>query len=320
VILCLDLTGSSVNQRRSRTEHGGRVFAVPAVCHHYPPILDGPARALMNMFSILILPMYVAASLLALWRLKHRPAEGPDTEASSLAAPLAASAGLLVHGLTLAQATASAGGLSVADTFSLTGWMMGGVGLWLLTRPNLVGLAVLLLPIAGLMALPTGLEGGSDAGVTYEWTTRTHIGLSLVAYTTLMLAAVLAVLMAIQHNRLRTRRLGGGMGGLTSLLPPLETTERALFATIGFGFLMLSLSILSGLMFIENVFAQHLAHKTILSILAWVEFGVLLLGRWRFGWRGHVALAWTLGGFTSLALAYFGSRIVLEFVLNQHWG
>jgi ABC-type uncharacterized transport system permease subunit len=274
----------------------------------------------MNMLAIFIFPVYAVSAGLAFLRLRRQPAAGPAGEIPALAAPAAASAGLLVHGLTLAQATAAEGGLSVSDTVSLTGWLMAGVALWLLTRPSLSGLAVMLLPIAGLMSLPTGLDGGSPAVSSYAWTTRTHIGLSLIAYTTLMLAAVLSVLMAIQHNRLRTRRLGGGMGGLTSLLPPLETTERALFATIGAGFLMLSLSILSGLMFVENMFAQHLVHKTVLSIIAWVEFGVLLLGRWRFGWRGHVALAWTLGGFSALVLAYFGSRIVLEFFLHQHWG
>jgi ABC-type uncharacterized transport system permease subunit len=274
----------------------------------------------MNTISLLILPVYFAASVLGFWRLRSQPGAGVAADAHTLAAPIAASLGLLLHGLTLAEATASDGGLSVADTLSLTGWMMAGVALWLLTRPALSGLAVMLLPIAGMLALPTGLDAGTEPATRYAWTTRTHIGLSLVAYTTLMLAAVLAILMAIQHNRLRTRRLGGGMGGLTSLLPPLETTEQALFATIGFGFLMLSLSILSGLMFVDDMFAQHLAHKTVLSILAWIEFGVLLIGRWRFGWRGQVALVWTLGGFAILVLAYFGSRVVLEILLHQHWG
>ncbi len=276
------------------------------------------------LLHIMILPAYLVASALA-WRgLSGRPAD-PDAAAPRgtghllRLAPVAAGLGLLAHGASLAQAIAGEGGLSVADTLSLTGWMMALVALWLLTRPTLAGLAVLMLPLAGVMALPTGFEAGA-VPESYAWTTRTHIALSLVAWTTLMLGALLAILMAVQHERLRTRRLGGGIGGFTSLLPPLETTERALFVTIGFGFLMLSLSILSGLMFIENLFAQHLVHKTILSIIAWLVFGVLLIGRWRFGWRGHVALAWTLGGFLSLALAYFGSRIVLEFVLNRHWG
>jgi ABC-type uncharacterized transport system permease subunit len=69
------------------------------------------------------------------------------------------------------------------------------------------------------------------------------------------------------------------------------------------------------MIFLENMFAQHLAHKTILSILAWLVFAILLAGRWLAGWRGRTAIRWTLGGFISLMLAYFGSKFVLEVIL-----
>jgi ABC-type uncharacterized transport system permease subunit len=143
-----------------------------------------------------------------------------------------------------------------------------------------------------------------------------HIALSLVASAALTIAALLALLMAVQDRRLRARRLDG----FTSMLPPLESMERTLFATIGVGFGLLSLGLFSGVIFIEDLFSQHLAHKTILSIAAWLVFALLLVGRWRFGWRGRTAVNWTLGGYAILALAYFGSRIVLEMVLGRHWG
>ena len=72
-------------------------------------------------------------------------------------------------------------------------------------------------------------------------------------------------------------------------------------------------------MFVQHMFAQHLAHKTVLSITAWAVFAVLLWGRWRFGWRGRTAIRWSLGGFVILALAYFGSKLVLEVLLGRHW-
>jgi ABC-type uncharacterized transport system permease subunit len=96
--------------------------------------------------------------------------------------------------------------------------------------------------------------------------------------------------------------------------------EQVLFTTIHAGVVLLTLSVFSGLIFVDNVFAQHLVHKTVLSIIALVVFGVLLLGRWRFGWRGRKAIHWTLVGYGLLVLGYFGSRFVLEVLLQRQWG
>jgi len=83
------------------------------------------------------------------------------------------------------------------------------------------------------------------------------------------------------------------------------------------GFLLLTLSLLSGALFLENLFAQHLVHKTVLSIIAWIVFAVLLSGRWFYGWRGRTAIRYTLSGFVILMLAYFGSKLVLELILQR---
>ncbi len=103
-------------------------------------------------------------------------------------------------------------------------------------------------------------------------------------------------------------------------MPPLEAAEQGLFACIWLGFFLLSLAIFSGLIFVENLLAQHLVHKTVLSVLGWLVFATLLFGRWRFGWRGQTASAWTLGGVATLLLAYFGSRLILELILGRQWG
>jgi ABC-type uncharacterized transport system permease subunit len=72
--------------------------------------------------------------------------------------------------------------------------------------------------------------------------------------------------------------------------------------------------------FVTNLFEQHLIHKTVLSLAAWVIFGILLMGRYRYGWRGRSAVRLTLTGFATLALAYFGSKFVLETLLGRHYG
>ena len=109
------------------------------------------------------------------------------------------------------------------------------------------------------------------------------------------------MLLAIQDYRLRHRQPGGFLRGI----PPLTAMEALLFQMIGAGFILLSITLVSGLFFLEDLFAQHLVHKATLSFIAWGVFGVLLWGRWRFGWRGRTAIRWTLSGFVFLALAYF---------------
>jgi ABC-type uncharacterized transport system permease subunit len=86
---------------------------------------------------------------------------------------------------------------------------------------------------------------------------------------------------------------------------------------IGAGFVLLTLALISGFAFLDDMFAQHLVHKTVLSTLAWLIFGGLLIGRFRYGWRGRTAITWTLSGFGVLILAYFGSKAVLELILQR---
>jgi ABC-type uncharacterized transport system permease subunit len=93
--------------------------------------------------------------------------------------------------------------------------------------------------------------------------------------------------------------------------------ETLLFRIIGLGVIALSISLLSGFIYLDNMFAQHLAHKTILSLIAWTIFVILLWGHYKFGWRGKIAIKWSLAGFILLMLAYFGSKFVFEFVLQQ---
>ena len=94
--------------------------------------------------------------------------------------------------------------------------------------------------------------------------------------------------------------------------------ETLLFQMIGAGFILLSVTLFSGFLFLQDLFAQHVAHKTVLSLIAWCVFAMLLWGRWRFGWRGQTAIRWTLSGFVFLVLAFFGSKLVLELILQRY--
>ena len=135
-----------------------------------------------------------------------------------------------------------------------------------------------------------------------------HVVLSVIGAGLLTLAAVQAVTLALQDALLH----GKSANRLVQALPPLQTMERALFVLIALGFFLLSLSLLSGLLFVDDMMAQHLAEKTVLSVIAWTLFGGLLWGRWRRGWRGRTAVRWTLAGYGVLILAYFGTKLLLS--------
>ena len=149
-----------------------------------------------------------------------------------------------------------------------------------------------------------------------NWILTSHILLSSLAYGLLAVAAVIAFFMIVQQNRLHSRQ---PLGWLESL-PALETMDRWMFVAVGLGFALLTLALFSGLFFVDDWFEQHLVHKTVLSFFGWSVFALLLLGRWKFGWRGKNAAWWTLSGFAVLLVAYFGSKFVLEALLDRQWG
>ncbi len=165
-------------------------------------------------------------------------------------------------------------------------------------------------------AASSGAGGSAPEAAAAGWELTAHILLSLGAAALLFAAAVTALLLVFLDRRLRLRRIAD----LPSVLPPLDVLERIMFRLIGAGFGLLTLALFTGFVFVTNLFTQNLVQKTALSLLAWTLFGVLLIGRVRFGWRGRSAVQWTLAGFGVLAVAYFGVKFVLEDMLGRHWG
>ena len=173
-------------------------------------------------------------------------------------------------------------------------------------------LGALLAPLAGLSVLLMLLpDRSTPVPVGDMLPLALHVALSLAAYALLSLAALQALVMAYQDLRLRQH----APGRVLRVLPPLGDMERLLFQLLALGFAALTLALVSGVLFLGDIFAPHLIEKTILSIGAWVVIGTLLVGRRRAGWRAQTAVRWTLAGFALLALGYLGSKFALEFVL-----
>jgi ABC-type uncharacterized transport system permease subunit len=206
---------------------------------------------------------------------------------------------------------------TIPEAASLIGLPIGAIAVVLSwVRPRFAAIAAALMIMAGAVAAVTVQGSEGFALERQNWEIAAHIVLSVLAYALLTIAVALAVALAMLDRRLRTRRALGWM----TALPSVEALEAGTFQALVAGFSILTLALFSGFIFVEDLFAQHLIHKTVLSCLAWIVFAVLLFGRWRFGWRGRTAAYWTLSGFSLLALAYFGSKIVLEGIFGRHWG
>ncbi|MGE4367341.1 cytochrome C assembly family protein [Thermomonas sp.] len=193
-----------------------------------------------------------------------------------------------------------------------------GIGMAALTTiygasGRMPALGIVVFPLSALALLGYLLYGHADTASRLDWRLQLHAWLALLAYATLALAAVLAIFLWAQERALRRREFHAWLRAL----PPLTELETLLFRSIAVGFVLLSATLLTGVLFVENLLAQHLVHKTVLSVLSWLAFGALLLGRWRRGWRGATAVRWTLAAMALLVLAFFGSKFVLELVLHR---
>ncbi|MFO7603554.1 MAG: cytochrome c biogenesis protein CcsA [Gammaproteobacteria bacterium] len=202
--------------------------------------------------------------------------------------------------------------LSLFHVLSLTAWLISTLVVLFAFRQPVENLGIIVFPVSALTLLLQIVWGGTTGQIGIDTVgVKAHVLLSLLAFSLLNIAAIQAVLLWIQTRHLRNRH----PGGFVRALPPLETMEQLLFRMIAIGYVLLTLSLLTGITFIHDIFAQHLVHKTVLTIIAWFVFALLLWGRWHYGWRGRVAVRWTLSGFAVLMLAYFGSKMVLELIL-----
>lgn len=222
---------------------------------------------------------------------------------------------LVLHSITLVQPFFS----SVTPAFSLPSSL--SIVMWLsslllylthLKRP-LETLGLFMIPIVILSLTITMLLPHYGKPVQLNNGLGIHIMLSLLAYSMLGLAMLQSLLLAAQHKQLHNHK----PGGLIRTLPPLQDMEILLFRLLTSGVLLLTLGVLSGFLFMDGFLGKQVAHKTILSLIAWLTFTTLLFGHWRYGWRGKTAIRWTLSGFGLLMLAFLGSKLILEYLVTQ---
>lgn len=267
------------------------------------------------MILIELLPSALYAAL-AFWFM--RPAPAGAHSAAGGARPVALAAALLVHAAVLSLQIFPEGRMrfGAGDALAVMTWL-ALVFYWIESLSSrLDGLHMLALPAAAICAaVPVIWPGRHDIGNADNLLFRAHFVMAMTAYSLFTLAALHAMLMsAVERNLHRGRLIR-----LLENMPPLLVMEGLLFRLITIAFVLLSATLITGIAFSEQVFGKPLAfsHKTVFAILAWVVFGTLLVGRHFRGWRGRLALRWTLGGFFVLLLAYIGTQFVLEVVLGR---
>lgn len=233
---------------------------------------------------------------------------------------------LVLHGIGLQQSMLGAQHLFIGWALALSAaiWL-GMVVFWLeslLVRID--GLQLLLLPAATLASgLAAAFPQGQYVPHADDAWLRVHLLIALAAYGLITIAALHAMMMALLdrhlHRPLDAPAERSIVGRVLDSQPPLLVQEQLLFRIIWIGFVVLTLAVGTGSVASMKLTGQILPfdHKTVFTLLSWVTFGVLLAGRHVWGWRGRVALRWTLTGFGFLILAYTGSRFVLEMILHR---
>jgi ABC-type uncharacterized transport system permease subunit len=237
-----------------------------------------------------------------------------DSQAQNRWIPLApALVAMILHALLLNHLIYQPTGLNLGFfvAFSLISWLVSVQILLSSIFRRIESLGIAVFPMSGLASIFTIFHFSDPVIISGDSSLQGHIMISVVAYSLIMLGAIQALLLAYQDYSIRTHN----PGGFIRYLPPMHDMETLLFQILGFGFVCLSASLLTGFLFLEDIFAQHLVHKTVLSIVAWFILAILLFGRFQFGWRGKTAIRWALSAFAFLMLAYFGSKLVLEFIL-----
>jgi ABC-type uncharacterized transport system permease subunit len=206
--------------------------------------------------------------------------------------------------------------LSFANAVSVVAGLVAALAWISGLLATLPAIGTVVLPVAAAASvLPALLVSTHRFAYGGETLAAAHVAVALVSYAMFLVAALQALVLMGLEKRLR-RRLPEPE---TAAVPPLLTLERFLFRLVATGFVLLTLTLASGMLFTEQLFGKPLVfnHKSVFSVLGWFTFGALLFGRWRYGWRGRVALRWIIAGTVFVFLAYLGSKFVLEVLLGR---
>jgi ABC-type uncharacterized transport system permease subunit len=260
----------------------------------------------LSYFAILA---YLLSALLLMRFFSKKELKHPHQQTTSLLISFA----IIAQALTFSDFWTTGGIVfGLANSASFVAWLVA-ILLFIASLSKPVhALGILVYPLVAISLIFGVLFPDTNDKILIPLSIASHVFLSITAYALLALAVCQSVLLKIQERHLHARKINA----FINKLPPLETMERLLFQSLRIGFYLLTLSLATGFIFIDDFFAQHLMHKTVLSLIAWIIFATLVIGRGFFGWRGKQAITATQIGFAILVVAYYGSKFVIERLLN----
>jgi ABC-type uncharacterized transport system permease subunit len=273
-----------------------------------------------HLIPYLVVAFIYIAVAVDFWRtLMRQPSKTDTSQSLKLHAALIA-LGLILHGGLLYRDIFAVGGFNLGLFYALSAilWLTALI-YWIANLTHqLHSLQAFVLPPAALFVLLSAIHIQSyvqPQANTGSALFIAHVAIAILAYSLFTFAALHAMLMAIVERSLHNKPMPFKLPSF----PPLIVMESLLFKVIGFGFILLTLTVFSGMLFSEEIFGKPLqfTHKVIFSIASWLIYAWLLYGRFRHGWRGKTAIRWTLLGFVLLLLAYVGSQFVLHFLLGK---
>ncbi len=274
---------------------------------------------LLHLLPHIVSSVLYAALGFHFWRTRWRETDKPlvtlPMQTWERAAILVA---LLLQGAGIYAGLFGAGGMRFSFSFALSLMLWLAVLIYWLEsfRARMDGLQPMVLPLAALSAaLPAIYPQLRVVAHADAWGFKLHFLTAMLAYSLFTLSALHAVFMGFAERKLHQRALTKSL----SSLPPILTMEALLFRIIVVAFVLLTVALGSGVLFSESLFgkAVMIDHKTLFAFASWGIFAALLVGRHAYGWRGRIALRWTLAGFTVLLLAYIGSRFVAEVLIGR---
>jgi ABC-type uncharacterized transport system permease subunit len=265
------------------------------------------------LLHVLVAAIYAAAA----WA--HWPRGDGAAQPRRAAGHILLVVALLLHAIAITNAIVRPDGVDfafanalslVAGLAVLTAWVTG-------VMRTLPRVAAVVLPVASVCAaLPAASRSSHRIAFAAEPWAAAHITVALFAYALFVVVAMQAIVMTGLETRLHRGQPDAASG---ADVPPLLTLERYMFRLLGAGFVLLTLTLASGIVFSEQLFGKPVTftHKNVFSVAGWATFAILLFGRWRYGWRGRTALKWILAGTLLLVFGYLRSKFVLELLLGR---
>ena len=264
----------------------------------------------MNLFwPILAIACYFAAAVIFVLE------RGGAVKSLGRSAPILLGVGAAVQVIDFVRGAIHTGNVPVTDfaqALAFLAWLTALAGLVLIVRFK--------MPVVGAFAAPLVFVLLSAATVTAPnriilpvslrsaWL-PIHVTLALLGYALFVLAAGVSLVYLVYERRLKAKRPlpAGGEAA-----PSLEKLDRVNYHLLGWGFLMLTLAIVTGAIWADATWGHFWSWEPqeSWSLAIWLLYAALLESRLTIGWRGRRAAALTIVVFTVLVGSFLGVSLV----------